>query len=116
MKRSISFWIGTILMIAFVAGIIIFAITKTKNYRDGAVITVTAPHPGQLLNDTLVTVTGNVQNASSVTLNDRKIFVTEKGDFSEKLIVPEGYTIITLSAEDRFNKITEKKVEFVVKK
>ncbi len=116
MSRNASFWIGIVLLAIFAGGIALFVATKTKNYRDGAIITITSPTEDQLVTDELVTIEGNVQNASSVKLNDRKIFLTEKGDFKEKLIVREGYTIITVSAEDRFNKPTEKKVGFVFKR
>ena len=58
----------------------------------------------------LVTVAGTATNIARISLDDRQIFVDKQGNFSEKLLVPPGYTIIKLAAQDKFGRTTEKLV------
>ena len=114
--HGIAFWIRSGLITAFVITIAIFTYTKTINFRGGPIITISTPQTGATLADSLVTIEGNVKNAIAVYINDGKIFTNEAGDFKEKLIVPEGYTIMKVSAEDRFHRTAEKRLEIVVRK
>ncbi len=52
-------------------------------------------------------LTGTAQNVTSLTLNDRPIFVNEEGVFDELLVLEHGYTIMTLKAYDRYGRSVE---------
>lgn len=52
----------------------------------------------------MVTVTGTARNVTAVTLNDRPISTDESGRFSVRLVLENGYTIMTLRAEDRYGR------------
>lgn len=54
----------------------------------------------------VVTVVGIAENIVSLSLNDRPIFTDDKGNFSEILVLPPGYTIMTLKAKDRYGRET----------
>jgi hypothetical protein len=49
-------------------------------------------------------LTGTAQHVTSLTLNDRPIFVDEEGAFDERLVLEQGYTIMTLKAYDRYGR------------
>lgn len=77
--------------------------------------------PSIALNDTgdilhherTIVLTGTTKNIVGMTLNGREIHTNENGDFSERLILEDGYTIMTLYAEDRFGRSTTLTREFV---
>lgn len=53
-----------------------------------------------------VTIVGRAENIVSLSLNDRPIFTDDRGNFRETLVLPEGYTIMTLKAKDRYGRET----------
>jgi hypothetical protein len=81
----------------------------------GPYIKITSPKSGSYLEDRVVTLTGKAINVAWISLNDRPIFIDEKGNWSEKLIAPPGYSIMTVKARDRFGRESEKQIELMVK-
>jgi hypothetical protein len=58
-----------------------------------------------VLHDTRVTtINGIAENITMITLNDRPIFTDDAGNFHEQLVLENGYTIMTLRAEDRYGR------------
>ena len=113
MNRSISFYLGAgaiIVLFLIVAG---YAYFRSRDYRDGPVITVSSPLANETVATSTVDVSGTVANATAVTLDDRTIFLDTHGAFDEKLLVPIGYTIISIKAEDRFGRSAEKRIGIV---
>lgn len=84
---------------------------QARNIISGPKITVLTPKNGDSLASSLVAITGIASNITRISLDDRQIFVDKKGNFSEKLLVPPGYTIIKLAAQDKFGRTTQKLVE-----
>jgi len=78
----------------------------------GPQITVTDVPPIQQ-NQRVVTLEGSATNISRVWLNDRPIFTDPKGNFSTDVVLQNGYTILTLEAEDRYGRQTSLTHEFV---
>lgn len=116
MKQSVTFWISSAITLLIVTAICAYAAFRSKDLLRGPVITISSPENGSLLTENEVELIGNIQNAQAVSLNGRKIFLDESGNFKEKLLLPDGYTIITLKAEDRYKRASEKKLELVVAK
>ena len=79
----------------------------------GPSIHITYPTDGERLDAQVYTITGNAQNISYISLNDRQIYVDQQGNFSEKLIAPLGLSIITVRARDRFGRQKEQSVRVV---
>lgn len=90
--------------------LLVFFYQNTKNLIGGPAITITSPKNNQVIETPLVTITGTVYNAASITLNGRKIFVDESGHFSEELLLPLGYSILLVEALDRERDARSKEV------
>lgn len=106
--------IRTIGIISLGVVFVIYAIFKTWAFFVGPQLTVLSPQNG----DTIATTTeivGTAKNITSLFLNNRPIFTDEKGNFREKLILPSGYNIIELKADDRFNRTVKKYLELFLK-
>jgi hypothetical protein len=50
------------------------------------------------------TIAGIARNVTAITLNDRPIFTDDDGNFKEELVLENGYTILTLRAQDRYGR------------
>lgn len=51
-----------------------------------------------------IIIEGVAQNVTAIMLNDRPIFTDDKGNFRERLVLENGYTIMTLRALDRYGR------------
>lgn len=86
---------------------------QTKSFALGPILEITEPVDGSLFSNNSVNVKGYSKNISYITLNDRQIFVDEKGFLNEKIILSEGYNKIIVSAKDKYQREVEKKLELV---
>jgi hypothetical protein len=53
-----------------------------------------------------IRIEGNARNVAALRLNGREIHTDERGNFSETLVLENGYTIMTLEAVDRYGRDT----------
>ncbi len=79
----------------------------------GPQIWIDSPKDGHSLESSLVTIEGRAKNIAWISLNDRQIFTDEKGAWSEKLIVSDGISIMSVKARDRLGRETEKHLQIV---
>jgi len=115
MGKNLKFIFGLVVFILIFSTISGYAYLKSREFFQGPAISITSPVNGSTLSEAPVTIEGNAQNISHITLNGAAIFIDSQGNFSEKLLLLPGYNIMTLSAEDRFGKQTKKTLELVYK-
>lgn len=72
------------------------------------------PQNGQTVRNPLITIEGRAKNVAWISLNDRQIFTDEHGVWSEKLILSQGLSIMTVKARDRFGREREKNIQIVL--
>lgn len=101
-KRSILVIFGLLFFI--------FIGAKTKNLFLGPTLTVDTPKDGDVVTGSLISVSGTTGNIATLYLNGHKIYINEKGTFNEELLVPLGYSIITVQAIDRERATTTRQV------
>ena len=88
-----------------------YGVYQARNMLTGPELVITTPITGTNVTDPLITLAGVAHNISSISLNDRPIFIDQKGAFSEKLLLSAGYTIMKLHAQDKFGRETQQLVE-----
>ena len=64
-------------------------------------------------NERRIYLEGKTYNISRLWLNDRPIFTDAQGNFTEALVLENGYTVATLRAEDRYGRDTYVERSFV---
>ena len=111
-KRSTKWWVGAVACSALFIVIIIYTYMKMMMIIYGVNIKANIK---QNNDSTLAMIDGNARNATFVSLNGREITIDKKGNFQESLALPLGLSVITLNAEDKFGKETEKKFEVMYK-
>lgn len=80
---------------------------------EGPIIALESPLNGSSITNPLAEIKGSAKNVSAVYVNGKKVFIDEEGRIAEKLLLTEGYNIIRVKAEDRFNREVEKKLEVI---
>ncbi len=115
MGRGAQFYAraGAVALVALVIGL--YSYSRAENLIRGPVLTVTTPENGATVSDPLVEVAGTARNITHISMNGRGIFIDETGAFREKLLLPYGYTILIVKAEDRFGRTAERVIELVYK-
>ena len=82
----------------------------------GPKLVVLSPESGLLTStSSLAEISGTAKNIINISLNDRKIFTDEQGNFNEKLLLSYGYNAFVIKASDKFGRNTEKIVEVIYK-
>lgn len=110
-KRFIQIW--TIIAVAII--LLGYAGFQSKNFVKGPTVEIESLSDGETMNQALINVKGVAKNLSFITLNGNKIFTDEAGIFNEKIILSPGYNIVTLWAQDRFGRTTEKRLQIIYK-
>ncbi len=115
MERGAQFYAraGALALAALL--IALYSYSRAEDLIRGPAVTILEPENGATVSAALVEVMGTARNITRISLDDREIFVDESGAFREKLLLSYGYTILTVKAEDRFGRKTEKSIELVYK-
>jgi hypothetical protein len=99
----------TLIILLFCGAIIfVYAFLNSRIFIAGPQIIIESPENGLVFSDPLIEIVGKAINTSFIKLNNNQIYVDENGIFKEKLLLPPGISIISLTASDRFNRTTEK--------
>jgi len=80
----------------------------------GPGVAIESPGDGFVANSSLIMLSGTARNAAWLSLNDRQIYTNEEGQWSEKLILSEGLSIMTVRVRDRFGREAEDSVRLIL--
>ncbi len=80
----------------------------------GPQVWITSPLDGEVASAKVLTASGQAKNVAWMSLNGRQIFTDSEGRWSEKLIVSEGVSIMTLVVRDRFGREREESVRVIL--
>lgn len=103
--------IGVVVCVIIV--IAIYSYSRVRNLVGGPVIEMISPTEGVLVKDSLLEVVGITKNISKITLNGRPITIDQQGKFSEQIVIPVGYNIISVEGTDRFGKKNIKTIKIM---
>lgn len=111
-NKNIKWWVGTVSCTALFLAILSFTYFKMDFLWEGVQITASIDR-----HDTspLIEIKGNAKNATYLSLNGREIFINKEGEFSEKVALLPGLSVVTIDAQDKFGKSAEKKFEVMYK-
>ena len=101
------------LIILFIL-LVAYSLFQARALIIGPKISIESPADGKTVDDPLVVISGQSKNIAWLSLNDHQIFTDEEGEWSEKLLVSPGISIMTVKARDRFGRETEESVRMVL--
>ena len=105
--------LNTVVVVLLFLIIVIYAGYRTKDMITGPVLVVSFPSSGMTFDESLIEVRGEVKNASSITMNDRQIFVNEEGKFKEDFLLSEGYNEVEVEIKDKFDRVRREVLKLV---
>lgn len=104
-RRSI-----VLLIALFILG---YAGTRTFAFIRGPVLKVDYPQDYLVVRQPLISVQGTAARIATLHINGREIFTNEEGVFEDRLLVPPGYSIMTLTAQDQFGRSITKTIHLI---
>ena len=111
-RKTIGIWIFVI--ICFI--VLGYGYFEARNIINGPQISIKNPQNGMTLDNPLVTIMGSARNVAFISLNDRQIYVDDKGYFDEPILLSPGYNMIRLNVKDKFGRSRQNILELVYKK
>lgn len=99
-----------VLIVLVVLVILSYGLFEARRLIAGPSITITSPQDGSATSSALVTVVGEAQNISFLTINDSPSYTDEQGQFVYRFAPPKGYTVVTVAATDRFGRRAKQSV------
>lgn len=116
MRPKTPYWyLKVIIGLIFISLLASYAYIQSDDFARGPEITILSPSSGTMIEDSLISIEGIAQRVAKLELNGDSIFIDEKGNFREQLLLVEGQNIITLSAEDKFGREVKEIVELIHK-
>lgn len=112
--KNVPFWIS-ISVLGIMFSVISILIYRNMKEMLGGVNIDARIEQAENLNNNLLNLKGNAKHATYVSINGREIFIEKDGDFEEKIVAPDGYSIITLFARNKFGEDEEKIIEIYTK-
>lgn len=106
----------SILFILIIIVVIGYSFFSFRDYISGPKITVTYPENGSTIATSTVEVRGQALHIRDITINNKPIVIDKLGNFVYTLVLFPGYNSTLIFAKDKFNRITEYKLELVYKK
>ena len=100
----------TVLIVCIVLGYAYFA---SRDYILGPEILIFEPINGSTISTSTVKIKGQALRIQDITLNNRPLLIDEQGNFSETLLLFPGYNVSLISAQDKFDRTIEYKLELV---
>jgi hypothetical protein len=97
-------------MAGFVTGYTLF---QAQNLIVGPVITLNVPQ-GNIPSEVTL-IKGSAKNISFITFNGRQIYTDKEGQFSEKVLLSQGFNVVKVTGQDRFGRTVDKTLELVLK-
>jgi hypothetical protein len=109
-ERFLKIGLGVFLGVLFLT----YAVYQARNLIQGPTITLSAE--AEIVQSTRgLTISGIARNIVVLRLNGREIHTNERGAFEHTLTLENGYTIMTLEAEDRYGRTTNVTRSFIYK-
>ena len=91
-----------------------YGLFEARRLIEGPQLSITYPRDGQALAGPLIHIKGTAENAAFFTINGGQAFVDQHGNFDENLSPPPGYTVLTISAKDRFGRMAQETVHLTI--
>lgn len=107
-NKSIKWWVGVVFGSTLFIIIGIFSYIKADDLIYGVQINASISKTDS---SSIAEIKGEAIHATYLSLNGREIFIDKDGSFTEHIALLPGLSVVTLEAEDKFGKKSEKKFQ-----
>jgi hypothetical protein len=103
-----------ILILLAIIAIVGYGVFEARRLITGPTIDIRSPQSGSATSSVVVTVVGEAQNISFLTINDAPAYTDKQGKFVYRFAPPPGYSTVTVAATDRFGRRASKSISITV--
>lgn len=100
--------IAAIALVLITAG---YGLFEARALLAGPLLSVDFPQNGALVYGTLYEVRGDASQVSRVSINGRTASLDKHGSFNEPFLTPKGGGTLVVRAEDRFGRMSERRID-----
>jgi len=94
-------------------GIFYYVYHQMEDYLKGPVLVLTEPSDNSTLYQDDVLIKGYAQNISYISMNGKQIFTDQTGQFSEEMLLAEGFNLIEIVVEDKYGRKNQQTLKLV---
>lgn len=114
--KSPSVGIKKIIASGIIVFIILYTFFEARGLVTGPTLSITSPINGETTTTPVIYIQGMTQSISELTINGKIAAVHENGNFSNAVVLKDGYNEIVLTANDRFNREVSKTLQIIHKR
>ena len=123
--RPTSYWIrgtrprsmndrgGKYFAVALVVCTLLYGLYQARVLMQGPALVVVEPKNGVRITEPTYSVRGTAHNITRLSINGRTVATDPEGRFTERMVTPRGYGILTVEVENRFGHHDTKHIELV---
>lgn len=111
-RKTLGIWIGLVVALLIVG----YGYFEARYLIGGPILSISNPKNGSESTENLIQIEGYAKNISYISLNDRQIYVDDKGFFKEPILLSAGYNIVRVNAQDKFGRKKQEMLELVYTK
>jgi hypothetical protein len=108
-RRTLGIWIACIVGLLIVG----YGCYEARHLIAGPEVSILTPKNGDTLTSDYIEITGTAENIAYISLNDRQIYIDDKGNFKESLLLSPGYNKEVIVAKDKFGRVKHETIELV---
>jgi hypothetical protein len=93
-----------LIAVLIIGGMLGYAVWQARHLLAGPQLSISTAPP-TVHTDRTTTIAGTATNIVALSLNGREIYTDGAGNFEETIVLENGYTIVTLAARDRYDRV-----------
>ncbi len=106
-------WLKTAIFAVFILFVIAYALYSARHIIIGPKI-ILFNKENVIMQEGVITISGKIENASELRVNNFKVFVDENGYFRERFFVIGGDNVWVFTAKDKFGRKNEEILSITV--
>jgi hypothetical protein len=91
-----------------------YGVFEGRRLIEGPQISIESPLNGSAVGGPSINIAGVAKNAAFLYIDGKQAYVDQNDRFDERVSPPTGYTVVTVSARDRFGRSTTKQVHITI--
>jgi len=101
------------IFVALVVVGLFYFFKEVNQFSKTPLLVVNNPISNQTVNDSNINVSGVTDRGNQVFINGQPVFVSEKGEFSQKVSLQKGLNKIVISTRNKFEKVSTKEFDIL---
>lgn len=112
-KINLQKFIRNFIIFGFLVFLVVYVILNTRLVLKGVNLSVNGIENGKIYTEGWLEIEGNAKRSKHLLVNGREVFMDTEGNYKDFVLLLPGYNVISITAEDRFGKVTKNVFEVI---